>query len=60
MDTKTRTTTLAISAGSLAWLLPHAASNGSFEQPTTYIGIVVGALAVTTAWVIGRRRAAKS
>ena len=64
MNAKTRTTStataLAVSAASLSWLVPHAAENGSFEQPTTYIGIAIGAVIATTAWAIGRRRAANA
>ena len=56
MDTKTRTLILTISIAPLAWLVPHAASNGSFEEPSTYIGIAVGALLVAVAWAVGRRR----
>ena len=64
MNDKTRTSStaisLAVSAATLAWLVPHAAENGSLEQPTTYIGIAVGVLIVGTAWFVGRRRAASA
>ena len=60
MDAKTRTTTLAVSAASLAWLVPYAAKSGSFEEPSTYIGIAIGAVIALTAWGLGRRRAANA
>ena len=59
MNITTRNTTLAVSFGTLAWLVPHAVENGSFQQPTTYIGIAVGMLIVGAAWLVGRRRGAK-
>ena len=57
-NTATKMTPLWIALAALFTL--RTATTGGFHQPSTYVGIAVGAALVGGAWAVSRYRAAKS
>jgi len=55
MNTKQNATLAALSSALLMVLVIHASDNGSFSQPSTFVGIFVGVVLAAVAWIVGNR-----
>jgi hypothetical protein len=60
MNATQNRTLAALSSALLIVLVAHASNNGSFNEPSTFVGIFVGIVLASTAWAIGARRQRKN